>query len=241
MSSNNGEDKFNNLPRTDGINYLMQEMRKYGDDRPHSEMRVEIEKKFKEGISYEKQLNTFIQKSAGGIPLSLEEQTEAMDEAFSQYKKERKNARVTSEYTIFPEEVSEGEAETNKFLDNRKFNYQNEKIQAVQIRALANRRFWDYMLNAKWHKERVFGCCIAVLKDEAIDERMRTAASKCYEMIMQQEKKFKIDDDRRMEEIYKIRLAWEQQIKQPWDIREEIIRNQWLDIDKLEKDHYTFE
>src|SRR5277367_883417 len=138
---------------------ILKEMRKLGDDRPHSEMREWIQRKRNDGISYDNIWQLYIaEKFGNGIPMSKEQQHEAMKAAFAKETKKIKENVEADELGVH--------LLNDKEKKKDKFDFTTEKAIAMQMRSIANRRFVDYMNSAKWAMDRRFGVCVAILKDE---------------------------------------------------------------------------
>lgn len=136
-------------------------------------------------------------------------------------------------------EESEGERLLYKVIDDKNARI-HKRNETIKLRGIANKQLFEIIEMAKWADARAFAFAISVLKDDAKDERVRIAAKKAFQFILEQMKRFKIDDDRLMIEIDDIRHKWETQIKQPWDIRSEILRDKIIDLDKEIDNRYSF-
>lgn len=172
--------------------------------------------------------------------LRIEEQSREMQVAFEREK--QKTEKQKPAFNLLPDSDEnkqvDNEEEFNKFLqiDRSKIARRTE---GMRIRAAVNRTFWEFMLAAKWEQERVFAACIAILKDYAVDDKHRAASQKAFDFILLEYKKYKIDDDRLMEAIQNIRFSWERQIKMPWNVTDELLRNKWLNVETVNKEYYN--
>ena len=167
---------------------------------------------------------------------------EAEDEIAKQFReleaRDRSKTPTNNFSFVEKQEESEGEKLLNQVITekNAKIHKRNE---VIKLRALSNNQLFEIIECAKWSRERAFAYAVSVLKDDAKDERMRISAQKAFRFVLELMKKYKIDDDRLMIGIGDIMYNWETQVKQPWDIRDEVLRDNIIDIEELYKSKYN--